>query len=306
MKNFLNYPIIVGVSGGPDSMFLLNFLKKKYFTKPIVVHINYQLRKEANLEETLVREYCKLNKLILFKKTITNKDWEKYAYLKNKQSQARAIRYDYFKEIAKQLKTKTIYIGHHKDDFIETAIMSETKNENLLFYGILKRNKLNDGFIIKRPLLNFFKNELIDYNKRKRIPFLFDKSNLEPIYQRNKVRIKLASYSIKEKKEVFDYYKKINKTNEIVLRKIAKKNKIWRKESFDLNFLLKQEKEVRYNLIYQFLISSPYWIKISKNKIENLLIFLKTKNKQTKYRLMSNIFVKIENNKIKIIKERST
>ena len=73
---------------------------------------------------------------------LTEEVKEKYSHISNKQSMARRIRYDFYKQIANELEITKVFLGHHKDDFIETAIMQESRSNDLPFYGIEKINKI--------------------------------------------------------------------------------------------------------------------------------------------------------------------
>jgi tRNA(Ile)-lysidine synthase len=151
---YMNKKVVVGVSGGPDSMYLLYKLYKKNRVTPVVAHVNYNFREESVKETELVRNFCKQNNIELYVLEVTEELLKEYAQYNNKQQMARIIRYDFYKDVANKVKAKDIYLAHHKDDFIETAIMQEEKSKDLPFYGIDKV-KTYEGFTIKRPLLKY-------------------------------------------------------------------------------------------------------------------------------------------------------
>ncbi len=145
--------IIIGVSGGPDSMYLLNELYNNKKFEPIVVHINYNLREESKEEQKFVEDYCNDYNIKIYSFELTEEDYEKYSYLGNKQSITRQQRFDKYIEVAKENNARDIFIAQHKDDFIETAIMQQNKSDEYLFYGIQKLSTYN-GIRIHRPLLD--------------------------------------------------------------------------------------------------------------------------------------------------------
>ncbi len=144
---------IIAVSGGPDSMYLLYKMIKKYSNKKLVVaHVNYNFRKESIKEEKMVFDYCRNKNIKIEVLNVKENVLLKYNDIKNKQKKARKIRYDFFENIAKKYNTNIIYVAHHKDDFIETAIMQEKRSNDYSFYGLKKNNKLSK-INVKRILL---------------------------------------------------------------------------------------------------------------------------------------------------------
>ncbi|NQX83442.1 MAG: tRNA lysidine(34) synthetase TilS, partial [Mycoplasmataceae bacterium] len=211
--------IIVGVSGGPDSIYLLNKLNNEQQFTLIAVHVNYHLRKDSNLDQKLVENFCHEKGIKLIIKNIKKEDWKKFSFLKNKQSIAREQRYEEYISAAKNNNTKYIYIAHHADDWLETAIMQRSRSEDYLFFGI--REKINyHGYTIQRPLLNMFKEDIIKYLKKNNIKFIIDKTNETPIYERNKLRITLLNISKKEKLKKIEDFNKINISKEEINREV--------------------------------------------------------------------------------------
>ena len=290
--------VIVGVSGGPDSMYLLYKLYKKKSVTPVVAHINYNFREESVNETKLVRKFCDKNNIELYVLDVDQKILNKYNHLSNKQQMAREIRYDFFIELANKVKAETIYIAHHKDDFIETAIMQEKRSSELPFYGIETNGKFK-GLIIKRPLLKEYKDDILVKLENKRIPFLVDQSNFSNKYERNRIRINLSKKTTKEKKKIYKHFQMINKSNESSRNEIQKKWIEFETSDFDRSFLLKQNEYIQFQLMIKLLIKDTEYIKINKNKVNGCLEFIKTK-KGKEYRLMDNIFLIVKDSRIKI------
>ncbi len=294
-----NKKVIVAVSGGPDSMYLLNYLLENNFV-PIVAHVNYNFRPESIDEKKYIEEYCKLKNIKIYIKDVKEKDLEKYSHLKNKQSMARELRYDFFKEVSTKEKVSYIYIGHHKDDFIETAIMQSRRSNDYFFYGIQEETKLK-GMIIRRPLLNLFKDEIVKFLKENNIKYFIDKTNNEPIYERNKIRIELKNKTQKEKDKIYYEFKKKNdsmkkeqKVFECIYQEFIDSKYSW-------NYFDSINPSFKNKVIYKFLIDSKDRININKNKIDSLLIFLENKRGNKEYRLMKNTFILIKSSRIIIL-----
>ncbi|BDV02125.1 MAG: tRNA(Ile)-lysidine synthase [Candidatus Hepatoplasma vulgare] len=294
--------IVVGVSGGSDSMALLDILQKKDKYKIIANHINYHFRTDSNYDEEVVKDYCNKNDIKLEILSVNDELYQNYNYLKNKQSIAREIRYDFYLRNADKYQASSLYLAHHKDDFIETAIMQESRSNSLFFYGISEKSYYK-GLKIKRPLINKYKEELIAYCSNNNITFAIDSTNSQPIYERNRIRIELSKRTKIQKEKIYDYYKKINDSNEIKRKKIENLFQTWEKKIYNYTFLLKQKEELRKHLLYRFLINNDYFIKISTNKLEGLDDFLIKGSKDKSYRLTENLYLTIEND-VLVIKEK--
>ncbi|GHU48015.1 hypothetical protein FACS1894218_3800 [Bacilli bacterium] len=139
-----NVKYLAGVSGGPDSMALLNMYRSRI---KMVCHVNYHHRRTANRDANIVERYCKDHKIPYSALNITPTIYKKYHKIsRNFQTVARLIRYDFFEYVSKKNKISTILIAHNQDDFLETALMQKQKKSISPFYGInefSKYGKLN-------------------------------------------------------------------------------------------------------------------------------------------------------------------
>lgn len=174
--------IIVGFSGGADSTALLYCLAKlrsKYKFHLLAVHLNYNLRgKESEADELFVKDFCfKRNIGIVVKNCQIPKKG-------NMENHAREIRFDYFKVIKATYKMDIIALGHHMEDQAETVLFR-------LFRGAaisgMKGIQPISGDII-HPLIEFRKNEIVEFLKKENISWREDLSNKNLLYQRNKIR----------------------------------------------------------------------------------------------------------------------
>jgi tRNA(Ile)-lysidine synthase len=144
--------VLCAVSGGPDSMALLNKCKNEIFC---VCHVNYNHRPTALRDTNIVKKYCLEHKIKLEILNVDKKLYKKYEekHNLNFENIARNMRYDFFVKVSKKYKVNRILIAHNKDDFLETCIMQKNKNINTLFYGIKKENKYQ-SLNIFRPLID--------------------------------------------------------------------------------------------------------------------------------------------------------
>lgn len=179
--------IIVGVSGGPDSMVLLTILKKismEYPLKIIVAHVNHELRgEESDLDEQLVRETCQKYKLICEVERVNVKKYSESQKLSLEEA-GRQIRRTFFFRLKEQYGAQYVLTGHHRDDNVETMLFNLIRGasvKGLSGMAIYDREML-------RPLLDFSKDELLQYCEENTIPYRIDESNLESEFSRNRIR----------------------------------------------------------------------------------------------------------------------
>ena len=181
--------VICGVSGGPDSICMLDILRKikeekKINFEIIVAHINHLIRKEAILDEKYVVDYCKKNKIKYYVKRI---DVKEYANNRKQGTEeaGREVRYEFFEEVLQKENANKIAIAHNKNDKIETIIMNVLRGSGISgLKGI--EPKRCEKFI--RPLIEIERIEIEEYCKQNSLEPKIDKTNFENNYTRNKIR----------------------------------------------------------------------------------------------------------------------
>ena len=172
---------IVGVSGGVDSMALLDMLHQQGYSLH-VCHVNYHLRHDSDEDMQVVQSYCLQNQIPYSIKEVNKESYQKG----NFQNQARVIRYTFFYTIGRQVGTDTVLIGHHLDDQLETVYMQQSRNINGLL-GIQSPSYVHNMTII-RPLLQVCKQELYAYCQDNKIPYHEDYTNFQTDFTRDYVR----------------------------------------------------------------------------------------------------------------------
>lgn len=201
--------IIVGVSAGPDSMALLHYLINNLNTNIVCAHINHNVRKESEIEEEYLKEYCKENKIIFERMKI-----EKYSN-NNFEAEARSKRYEFYASLLKKYNCKYLFLAHHGDDLIETVLMKIARGSNLEGYaGIKKISKFRNKYFIVRPFLEYTKKDLIKYLHKNNIKYYIDKSNNDTTYTRNRYRKNILPLL---KNEDINIHKKFLKYSETLL-----------------------------------------------------------------------------------------
>ena len=174
--------LLLAVSGGIDSMVLLDLFYKLRFDI-CVVHCNFQLRgKESDGDEMLVREICQDRYIPYFIESFDTTEFAKINKL-SIQLAARKLRYDWFQEII-LLGFDYVLTAHHLDDNVETFLINFIRGTGLEgLTGIPAQN----GNII-RPLLAFSREEIENYANENKIQWREDSSNASHKYFRNKLR----------------------------------------------------------------------------------------------------------------------
>ena len=190
--------IVLGVSGGPDSICMLDILNQlkndKIKFDIIVAHINHQIREEANQDEKYVQNYCKKNNI---KFCVQRIDVKKYAN-NNKiglEEAGRKLRYIFFDEVMKLNNGNKIAIAHNKTDKIETIIMNEIRGCGLS--GLKGIEPMRNNRII-RPLIECERIEIEKYCEENNLNPRIDKTNFINDCTRNKIRNIVLPYVVKE------------------------------------------------------------------------------------------------------------
>lgn len=189
--------IVIGVSGGPDSICLLNVLnelKNELNFKIYVAHINHMIRKEADEETEYVKSFCKNIEVECFVKRIDVIKISKELKMGTEEA-GRKIRYDFFEEVLKNTNSNKIATAHNNNDKVETIIMNILRGSGIA--GLKGLDPIRENKFIK-PLLEISREEIEAYCEENRLAPRIDKSNNENIYTRNKVRNSVIPYIKKE------------------------------------------------------------------------------------------------------------
>lgn len=201
--------IVIGVSGGPDSMALLyvmNEFKKVMGLKLICAHINHNVRKESDQEKIDLENYCKKNNIIF--EYIKVKKWGD----DNFHNEARTIRYNFFDELIENYDAKYLMTAHHGDDLIETILMRIVRGSTLKGYSGFSRIVDKGNYTIVRPLLSLTKDEIIKFNNMNNISYATDSSNNEDHYTRNRYRHTVLPFLKNEEPNVHKKFIKFSET----------------------------------------------------------------------------------------------
>lgn len=180
--------ILAAVSGGPDSICLLDLLsrlKDKYDLELAVAHVNYGLRgSESDRDERIASRMAAENGLEFF--VLRPKNLPKG----NLESRLRDIRYDFFEKIRKSKGFDSIAIAHNRDDQVETLLLRLVRGSGLKGLSAMR---FRNGFII-RPLLGTSQKDILAYLKERKLAYGIDRTNREDVFLRNRIRNRLLPY----------------------------------------------------------------------------------------------------------------
>lgn len=182
-----NDSVVVGFSGGADSLFLmlaLLELKNHCEFEIYAAHINHGIRgNEADRDESFVFDFCKKNRIKLFTKKICIPELAKEQKV-SEEIAGRNERYKFFNEICKTYGIKKIAVAHNKNDSVETVILNMIRGASLP--GLCGIKPVNGNVI--RPIIGVSRDEIEQYLENEKYDYCTDSTNFTDIYNRNKIR----------------------------------------------------------------------------------------------------------------------
>ena len=187
VENFTEKKYVLAVSGGVDSMVLLNAMITLFGDdakdRLVVAHVNYGLRAQAVDEEQLVHRFCKLHQI-----PIETKHWQEAEGVTASEKSLRDFRYDFFRAVTKKHEADYLVLAHHQDDQLETVLMKWSRGSTLEGLSGMKEKRYVKELNILRPFLSYEKKELYQEAKKYDVPYLEDESNESDDYTRNRYR----------------------------------------------------------------------------------------------------------------------
>ena len=193
--------LCVAVSGGPDSLALLDLLyqiKKRYHFKLISAHLDHQLRSDSLEEEKVISAYC-LNKSI----QSVNGIWPQNLHpATGIEAAARKYRYNFLVNVMRQNQGDYLLTAHHMDDLLENILLKFIRSGNPSEMNSLRAVGKIQGVTLLRPLLNKNKTDLLLYDQKRQISYIIDETNNKDDTLRNKLRHHVIPLLKKENKQV--------------------------------------------------------------------------------------------------------
>ena len=183
-------PVLVGLSGGADSVCLLHILQDLGYDV-MAAHCNFHLRgAESDRDEDFVRSLCKQLHIPLFVKGFQTAEYASRNGLSIEMA-ARAQRYGWFTDLILKHAFQAVCVAHHKNDQAETLILNLKRGTGYRgLEGMRPRSSMT-----ARPLLCVTRAEIEDYCRKQGYAFVTDSTNADTAIRRNAVRSLLASFS---------------------------------------------------------------------------------------------------------------
>jgi tRNA(Ile)-lysidine synthase len=274
---------IIAVSGGVDSMVLLDVLRQNPSVELVVAHFNHGIRPDSSWDEELVVRTAKSHSMPI-----------EVGYgelgVNTSEETARIKRYEFLTSLKTKYKTDKIITAHHQDDLVETAFINLLRGSGSR--GLVAM-LINPNII--RPLTSFRKQQLLDYAINNGISWREDTTNTNPAYLRNYIRGNIIPLlSAKDRKNlVVNIDKVANIINEkdhllaTISQKIVKNNMITRSKFIVL------PGEVRSELIM-------YWLRqqkvkeVDKKTVEKIDVALKTASAGTRHSIKKGLWLKLD------------
>ena len=296
--------LVVGVSGGPDSMCLLNLLlelKEERRYNIVVAHINHGLREESDEEYEYVKKFSSDHNLLFEGIKLGEFDTNSI------ENEAREKRYSFYEDILKKHKSKYLLLAHHGDDLVETILMRLTRGSTLDGYSGFNKISKRDNYSIIRPLVFYTKDEIMEYLEEKHIEYRIDKTNYDKKYTRNRYRLDILPVLKKENKNIHKKYltfsEELEESNNFIDKYVSNKYiDIVKDNIIDLDLLLKEDRYIIKKILNKYLFNN---YKSNINLIESkhvqaILDLIDSDKPNTFVTLPNNIMVEKSYNKLYI------
>lgn len=300
-----NDRILVGVSGGIDSVVLLDILskvKEKMSLKIGIVHVNYGLRTESDRDNKFVKTLAKKYEVPFFEKKVKLSGG-------NIEEKARDIRYEFFNEIAKSERFNKIAVAHHKNDLAETFFLNLSRGSGLT--GMVSMKPKSGNLI--RPLLFTSRKEIEGYAKNNNLKFVEDVTNKDLSIKRNLVRHKIipeleknnpdfVETLVNEVEHLRELEGYISKITDVHYKKLAKETKT--SVLFSVQALNKVNPYIQSEILRKALHHIKSDLRdISRRNIEDSLLLTKESHGTKEIYLPSSLIVRRTYDKLEITKE---
>ncbi len=176
--------VIVGLSGGMDSMTLIDVLLLLGY-RCVAAHCNFHLRgEESERDAAFVKQWCESAEVKL-----VSIDFDTYRYAADHkisiEMAARELRYEWFEDVRKQHHANVIAVAHHRDDLAETVLLNLIRGTGIR--GLTGISPKNNSIV--RPLLGVSRDEIEAYVDERKLPFIFDSTNSDDAFVRNFLRL---------------------------------------------------------------------------------------------------------------------
>lgn len=277
---------IFAVSGGVDSMVLLDIVSKQKNAELIVAHFDHGIHKYS-------KAYCELVAIKAKNMGLKFVCEEGRLGPDASEAKARKARYEFLNRVKSKYKADAILTAHHQDDLIETILINVIRGTNTKGLASLK----SDNKII-RPLLGYSKSRVFEYAKKHNIEWKEDPTNKDEKYLRNYLRLKIIpKMSDETRKNLLKISEDSKQKNESI-RKIIEELTTRQKDGLDRKVFSRLDHSSSKEVLASFLNRNE--IPFDKKLLEQCVNFIKTAKFTKKFVLSTDRYFEIENDKVKL------
>lgn len=185
----LGQAVVVGLSGGPDSVFLLHYLlqiKERYCLRIVAAHLDHEWRESSKLDATFCTQLCAQWQVPLVSKRASELSVA-IKHTGSKEDVGRQLRRALFEDVLREHHAHSIALAHHADDQLETLFVRLVRGATVAgLAGMHPR----EGYYV-RPLLCVHKRDILAYLHEQQIAYVIDPTNESDDYLRNRIRMQL-------------------------------------------------------------------------------------------------------------------
>lgn len=263
---------VIAVSGGVDSMTLLDMIYKQQGAESIIAaYFDHQQRDKDQIaaDISVIRQYCKQRNI----QFITNK----YTGLGRSEADLRRARYDFLFDVLTSANYNKIITAHHKNDLLETALINILRGT--YFRGL--NSIANEGVLI-RPLLKFWKYQLVEYANENNLTWHEDITNSDQTILRNYVRYVIlprieAAGKTRELYRLIDRQRQINNKIDDLMPTVMRSLSATSKEhTLNRQKFICTPHLVSMQVMNDFIKTNTASVEIATNKLLKIVIFAKT------------------------------
>jgi len=282
---------VVAVSGGVDSVVLLDLLSKNKGLILAVAHFDHGMREESHIDRNFVEHLANSYGL---------KFYVEQGKLGSKASEehARKARYSFLEKAREKFNADALITAHHQDDLLETAALNILRGTGRKGISSLKNTEL-----LLRPMLDFSKDEIIDYALTNNLNWVEDKSNLDTKYRRNYVRHELLTkLTPSEKNNLIEAVKRTETINKNIDEKLdAEIENHTNQDGLDRHWFVMLDHYLSEEVMAQWLRTNGL-PSFDRKTIGRSVVAAKTFSEGKKSEIYKNFKLLVGSDRLKIIK----
>lgn len=289
---------VLAVSGGVDSMVLLDILRRqKAASEFVVAHLDHGIRDEqaANMDKNLVTSYCKKHGLRIEIEAASLGDGAS-------ELEARTARYEFFERVKTKYNYNIVITAHHKDDVLETAIINILRGT-----GSKGLVSLTNKTYLARPLLEFTKKQILEYAEANELEWNEDSTNSDEAMLRNYIRLNIMPRLMEgdgygELSKLIEQQKPRQLDIDVLVDELTDLAIIRNQDEISINrkLFIGMDHSVSLALVRRLFDSDSLGKAPERSHIEKLVVFMKTAKHGAKMDLSVTARAQIDDQNIRI------